>query len=387
MTKTVATRLLAVVAIVAGASATASAVLSASSGASARAVDYIAVTSSRGFAHGSDSKLQSVLASAGLRTAVLGAGSVDFVLQRRRTKTIRAAPKAAGFPMVFATIDPGVAGSTLSAVVRKQLVLGRVVMGATSSKVERAKVGDTFTLLGWNGRQVEVRVGAVVADRVVGRAELIIPQSVATSLALVRPYAVRIWGPPDLRARLSATRTAIRSAVDQPVTVDASWQRASGETLTQAQTKLLLGEFSVTRGPGGGVRITAPWTTNNLAWFDLPLVGRVRCNVVVGVAATAALTEIESQGLGHLVNGADSRRNGGCFSPRVARAPTGTSGRTLSRHVWGQAVDINPSANPYGGPARMDPRIVTIFKKYGFVWGGRFLVPDPMHFEFTARTA
>ena len=87
--------------------------------------------------------------------------------------------------MVFATIDPGVAGSTLSAVVRKQFVLGRVVMGAASSKVERAKVGDTFMLLGSNGRQVEVRVGAVVADRVVGRAELIIPQSVATSLALV----------------------------------------------------------------------------------------------------------------------------------------------------------------------------------------------------------
>jgi hypothetical protein len=30
----------------------------------------------------------------------------------------------------------------------------------------------------------------------------------------------------------------------------------------------------------------------------------------------------------------------------------------------------------------MDPRIVRIFQKWGFLWGGRFLTPDGMHFEY-----
>jgi hypothetical protein len=29
----------------------------------------------------------------------------------------------------------------------------------------------------------------------------------------------------------------------------------------------------------------------------------------------------------------------------------------------------------------MDPRIVKIFEKWGFVWGGYWDRPDPMHFE------
>jgi hypothetical protein len=30
----------------------------------------------------------------------------------------------------------------------------------------------------------------------------------------------------------------------------------------------------------------------------------------------------------------------------------------------------------------MDPRVVTVFERLGFNWGGEFLVPDGMHFEY-----
>ena len=30
----------------------------------------------------------------------------------------------------------------------------------------------------------------------------------------------------------------------------------------------------------------------------------------------------------------------------------------------------------------MDRRVVEVFDRWGFQWGGRFLVPDGMHFEF-----
>ncbi|HWL66491.1 MAG TPA: M15 family metallopeptidase [Actinomycetota bacterium] len=31
----------------------------------------------------------------------------------------------------------------------------------------------------------------------------------------------------------------------------------------------------------------------------------------------------------------------------------------------------------------MDPRIVEIFAKWGFAWGGHWSTPDPMHFELS----
>jgi len=60
-----------------------------------------------------------------------------------------------------------------------------------------------------------------------------------------------------------------------------------------------------------------------------------------------------------------------------------------SLHSWGIALDINPAANPYQ-PGRWDdvktdipPKIIEIFKKYGFAWGGDWPGErDPMHFEW-----
>ncbi|MEX1004472.1 MAG: M15 family metallopeptidase [Acidimicrobiia bacterium] len=60
---------------------------------------------------------------------------------------------------------------------------------------------------------------------------------------------------------------------------------------------------------------------------------------------------------------------------------TGTSAG-LSRHSWGAAVDINAPTNPYGSDGTQDPRLVAIMQSWGFTWGGDWLVPDPMYFEF-----
>ena len=50
-------------------------------------------------------------------------------------------------------------------------------------------------------------------------------------------------------------------------------------------------------------------------------------------------------------------------------------------HAFGLAVDLNVSSNYYGTRGDMDPEIVAIFEKWGFLWGGRWSQPDPMHFE------
>ena len=44
------------------------------------------------------------------------------------------------------------------------------------------------------------------------------------------------------------------------------------------------------------------------------------------------------------------------------------------------------SGNQVGTAGTIDPRVVRIFESWGFAWGGRWSVPDPMHFELAALT-
>ena len=83
----------------------------------------------------------------------------------------------------------------------------------------------------------------------------------------------------------------------------------------------------------------------------------------------------------------------GCYEWRMTASGTGR----MSNHAYALAIDVNADANPavYWGysPNPSDPRynnstVVSIFKKYGFYWGGdwdRDTYYDPMHFSFTDR--
>lgn len=63
--------------------------------------------------------------------------------------------------------------------------------------------------------------------------------------------------------------------------------------------------------------------------------------------------------------------------------------RSLSRHSWGIAFDIDWHLNGVGmsdTPLHRHPRWVNVFKDAGWMWGGDWRsYPDPMHFERTAR--
>lgn len=66
----------------------------------------------------------------------------------------------------------------------------------------------------------------------------------------------------------------------------------------------------------------------------------------------------------------------GCYAWRQSR-----TSQKLSTHCWGIAVDLNAATNQLGETGDMDPKIVEIFEGNGWVWGGRWERPDPMHFQ------
>ncbi|MFB2553995.1 M15 family metallopeptidase [Ciceribacter sp. sgz301302] len=55
----------------------------------------------------------------------------------------------------------------------------------------------------------------------------------------------------------------------------------------------------------------------------------------------------------------------------------------LSRHAFGEAVDINPRQNPWSNNFQTDlpPNINEIAKRNGLMWGGNWRKPDTMHFQ------
>jgi len=132
----------------------------------------------------------------------------------------------------------------------------------------------------------------------------------------------------------------------------------------------------------GRVEILGEWERRNIVSFAPPFelrngqgrpVSAIQCHRLIAPALQSAFEEIVARELAHLVNTFD-----GCFVPRhMGWDPR----RPLSRHAWGIAVDLNARLCPYGSDARQDPRLVAVFQRHGFEWGGGWRVRDPMHFE------
>ena len=94
------------------------------------------------------------------------------------------------------------------------------------------------------------------------------------------------------------------------------------------------------------------------------------------------MRELKRKGIAHT-----ARRSNyaGCFNPRfISSYDNSDVGpvRRISRHAWGIALDINAGNNPFGSRPNQDKRLVRVMKKWGFTWGGKWALPDGMHFEW-----
>ena len=118
----------------------------------------------------------------------------------------------------------------------------------------------------------------------------------------------------------------------------------------------------------------------NIDTQHLPLLGTVTCNVSLFPQLRGVVHELIDRGLQDTIHSYS-----GCYSPRhLNRIPSAG----LSHHSWGIAVDLNvQQGNLFGQIPHQDPRLVDVFERWGFVWGGTFIVPDGMHFEYRREPA
>jgi hypothetical protein len=311
-------------------------------------------------------------------TSLVRAGGLDLVgsrdMEGARVDTL--APGWA-IPLDAAAVDPASHADFVPIADRPAIAglrPGEAVLGRTSADLRRLAVGGVIELSGGQS----VVVSAIVEDASIGGAELAVDIATGERLGLTTPRYLLVAYRGDRPALEDRLRAALR-----PGTVvrfrgpgETPYLRHADAVLPQAQIKARFGEFSYRAGAGGGFEQDPGWQAENIVTRTVPILGAVRCHRGIVDALVGALTEIQAAGLARLVEQAGYD---GCFNPRFVAGSD-----SVSRHAWGAAFDMGFSNNPTGLESVQDPRLVEIFRRWGFTSGDSWLVPDAGHFEFVA---
>lgn len=218
-----------------------------------------------------------------------------------------------------------------------------------------------------------IRLGALVTTRLPG------------VQALVSDATAGAYGfAPASGALLSAGAgdpAALAAAVARAVGPTATVLRLSSGSyrpmalLRGGPTARVLGSFTYRYFADGSIAPDPAWIRSSIGTATVPILGPVTCNRLMLPQLRGALAEVQAAGLaGSLHPG----QYGGCYNPRfIDHNPS----EPISLHTWGIAIDLDVAGNQRGTAGRMDRRVVAIFKRWGFAWGGDWAYTDPMHFE------
>ncbi len=282
-----------------------------------------------------------------------------------------------GIPIEVFAADPGAYAPFLPPQIKKDftnaLKAGDAVVGQTSSTLRKIGVGG---VLRFNSK--DIKVAMVVPDAVVGASEMFVSRTTAAKLGLTQ----------DRFALMDLTRTTTDAALaakiqpfvpaGQVLAVKApgesAFLRTDGDGVPPVFLKTKFGEFDAHPDPAkpGTIVIDPAWLGTHIATQTVPILGKVECNTAFFPQLIGALTEIQTQGLASTIHS-----TAGCYA-----ATTESNSTELSPHAWGAAIDINVMQNITGSRPNQNPRMVKIFEKWGLRWGGRFPLPDGMHFEY-----
>ncbi len=248
---------------------------------------------------------------------------------------------------------------------------GDVLVAHDTAESLGLELGSTL-LLRTDSATVPVRIGAFAANGAPSIADVLVPVDVATLLGAAGP------------------NTLIVAAGDDPESLGAALAEATGGELelrresappvaerrtTQATPSGRIEPFSYTSRADGRITIHGDWVARNITRVQLPGMAATSCHRVMVPQLLAVVEELIERDLySHL----DPSQFAGCF---VARHIDWNPSRPLSMHAWGLAIDFNTRDNWLGQTPKMDRRVVEVFEKWGFDWGGHWRRPDGMHFE------
>jgi hypothetical protein len=299
---------------------------------------------------------------------------------------LQGAPSGAHYPVSTTAMEPWAGAGLHGESFGQVLARNELVLSQTAAQFRRAQAGDFLDIRRFSGPAgiVRVRIGAVVPDNL-APSEMTMSILTAGSLGFSRPSSVQIWG---WRSVADIESALARHGLNRAgVRIGRSWDPPNPDsTLGLGRTKSALGEFWYRNLVGGAIQIDPSWFQANVGrvtFAGVPI--RASCHVKVNPYIQGALNEIAAAGLAPLINVSNTNSVGGCFAPREIRPSGGTTGGSLSRHTWAMALDMNVSTNQMGAVPQMDCRIVRIFRKWGFAWGGNFTTPDGMHFEWVGQ--
>ena len=278
---------------------------------------------------------------------------------------------AAVDPLEFRSVAPD--STRDAAFVWSEMAAGEAVV--TFAGAEALGLGDQARI---TVGDAELAVGAFADNGAPNIAEVMVNEQVGRDLGLVEKRWVVVGTRPG--ADLDNVRAAIEGLLpsgrvaqllpDSPDLFAPGDPEAVGEA-----TGSLIGTMEFKILEDGFIKPEREWVRQNIATAEVSILGEVTCHRLLIPQLQAALTEITEEGLADLIRADDY---GGCYVPRfIDRDPS----LPLSMHAFGLAVDINVSTNLLGSAGDQDPRVVAIFEKWGFEWGGHWDRPDPMHFE------
>ena len=289
------------------------------------------------------------------------------------------APAGFKVPVEVAAVDPAQYAQFIPAGEKstfEQLARGGALLGRTGAELRGITSTGTLQL-----GDITLPVIGVVDDELVASHEAIVSHQTAAVLGIDEPkYILIALGreaseqgvEQGLRRGLPAGKRLGTRTPDG----DARIFRPGGTGLPQAEVKKVFGEFSARQGRGAAIVIDPDWIEANTANVTFPLLGETRCHRALIPVVRGALNEVVQKGLSSLVQRRDF---GGCFAPRMLNSDPHSG---ISRHAWGAAIDFNVSGNGLGQKPTMDPRLIEIMERWGLNWGGRWMVPDGMHFEY-----
>ncbi|MFZ9628064.1 MAG: M15 family metallopeptidase [Ilumatobacteraceae bacterium] len=299
------------------------------------------------------------------------------------------------FPMAVTAFPADVVRGLMGRDMSARVGGANVVMGERSATFHGVQAGDTIQF-GINSSLVTFTISYVAPDAEVGGTEVLMTTDQARRLGATTDTRAVVMPPFD-RVALTSALAARGITNTTTIRVRTTWDAFDPDsTMSLIETKVALGEFDIDYAnltDSGWTAIDPDWRTANIPATREPYPTGIsaRCHRLVRSDLYAALQEVATT-LPQLVNSrptgidvTNTNTYGGCSIGLARFSRYGASVGTISRHSWGQPIDMSTVDNCQGCVPQFDCRIVRIFRKHGFSWGGNYLRPDGMHFEWVGE--